>query len=161
MLDQQTHHEMWMSIALEQAEKAAQLNEVPVGAVLVDEHNQLLAKGHNQPIVSHDPTAHAEISVLREAGRKQGNYRLLDTTLYVTVEPCVMCVGAMIHARVKRLVYGAEEYKTGAIRSSCQLLDNTPFNHQIQVTSGILASDCSTILSHFFERRRLEKRLPR
>ena len=106
--------EHWMQMALEQASKGATYGEVPVGAVLVDRDNQLLAAGHNQPISSVDPTAHAEIIVLREAAKKNNNYRLIDTTLYVTLEPCVMCVGALIHARVKRIVYGAREPKTGA-----------------------------------------------
>ncbi len=148
-----------MQLALQQALLAATVNEVPVGAVLVSEQNELLAAGHNQPISSHDPTAHAEIMVLREAARNNNNYRLINTTLYVTLEPCVMCVGAMIHARVKRLVYGAVEYKTGAIQSACQLLDETQFNHQIVVESGILETQCAEILSEFFARRRAEKKL--
>lgn len=148
-----------MQLALQQAQMAAEVNEVPVGAVLVSENNELLAAGHNQPISSHDPTAHAEIMVLREAARKNNNYRLINTTLYVTLEPCVMCVGAMVHARVKRLVYGAVEYKTGAIQSACHILDDTKFNHQINIESGILATECADILSEFFTRRRIEKKI--
>ena len=147
-----------MQLALEQAHKAAALNEVPVGALLVNELNECIASGHNQPILSHDPTAHAEIIVLREAARKVNNYRLINTTLYVTLEPCVMCVGAMVHARIKRLVYAATEHKTGAIVSSCQLLDHNQFNHQIEVTSGVLQQPCADVLSQFFERRRIEKK---
>lgn len=147
-----------MQLALEQAHKAATLNEVPVGALLVNESNECIASGHNQPILSHDPTAHAEIVVLRDAARIVNNYRLINTTLYVTLEPCVMCVGAMVHARIKRLVYAATEYKTGAIVSSCQLLDNNQFNHQIEITSGVLQHSCAEVMSQFFERRRIEKK---
>jgi tRNA(adenine34) deaminase len=147
----------WMELALKQAQLAAEQGEVPVGAVLVDEDNQLLASGHNQPISSHDPTAHAEIVTLRRAAEKLNNYRLINSTLYVTLEPCVMCVGAMIHARVKRLVYGAVEYKTGAIESACQLLETTRFNHRIEVSSGVLQEQCAAILSDFFAQRRAAK----
>lgn len=153
--DVDTH---WMQLALEQAQQAAEAGEVPVGAVLVNQHNELLAAGHNQPISSHDPTAHAEIMVLRQAAKTIQNYRLIDTTLYVTLEPCVMCVGAMVHARVKRLVYGAEEYKTGAILSSCKLLDESHFNHKIEIKSGVLQQQCADIMSDFFTRRRAEKK---
>ncbi len=147
-----------MQRALEQAQLAASIDEVPVGAVLVDADQNLLAASHNQPIASHDPTAHAEIMVLREAAKTHQNYRLLDTTLYVTLEPCVMCVGAMIHARVKRLVYGAAEYKTGAITSAIALLDQAKFNHRIEVESGVMEEPCARIMSEFFSRRRLQKK---
>ncbi len=146
-----------MELALQQAQLAAEQGEVPVGAVLVDEENQLLACGHNQPISANDPTAHAEVIALREAAKKLHNYRLVNSTLYVTLEPCVMCVGAMVHARVKRLVYGAVEYKTGAIESACQLLQTTSFNHSIEVSSGVLQEPCATILSDFFAQRRAAK----
>ena len=148
-----------MQRPLEQAQLAASIDEVPVGAVLVDAEQNLLAASHNQPIATHDPTAHAEIMVLREAAKTHRNYRLLDTTLYVTLEPCVMCVGAMIHARVKRLVYGATEYKTGAITSAIALLEQASFNHQIEVTSGVLEESCASIMSEFFARRRLQKKI--
>jgi tRNA(adenine34) deaminase len=151
----------WMQLALEQAQLAAVQGEVPVGAVLVDENNQLLASGHNQPISSHDPTAHAEIVTLRRAAENLNNYRLINSTLYVTLEPCVMCVGAMIHARVKRLVYGAVEYKTGAIESACRLLETTRFNHSIDVSSGVLQEQCAAILSDFFAQRRAAKQAVR
>jgi tRNA(adenine34) deaminase len=150
-----------MELALQQARQAAELGEVPVGAILVDEADRLISAGHNQPISAHDPTAHAEIVVLRNAAQKMGNYRLVNTTLYVTLEPCVMCVGAMIHARVKRLVYGAVEYKTGAIESACQLLQTTRFNHSIEVTSGVLQHECTGILSDFFAARRAAKQAQR
>ena len=143
-----------MAVALEEARRAADAGEVPVGAVLVDARQNLLAAGHNQPISAVDPTAHAEIRVIREGARNIGNYRLVDTTLYVTLEPCVMCVGAMIHARIGRLVYGATEYKTGAIQSAARLLDDVRFNHVIEVQSGVLEQPCREILSEFFARRR-------
>ena len=148
-----------MQLALEQAQLAASLDEVPVGAVLVSAQQELIAAGHNQPISRHDPTAHAEIIVLRAAAAKIENYRLVDTTLYVTLEPCVMCVGAMMHARVGRLVYGANEYKTGAIQSACQLLEHTQFNHRIEIEAGVLQQPCAMIMSEFFARRRLQKKL--
>ncbi len=149
--------EYWMLQALQQAEKAGISGEVPVGAVLVDADNELLAAGHNQPITLQDPTAHAEIAVLRNAAALIGNYRLSGTTLYVTLEPCVMCVGAMIHARVKRLVYGAREYKTGAIESACQLFEQADFNHEIEIDSGVLEQSCAALMSDFFSMRRAEK----
>ncbi len=148
-----------MRQALQQAELAASVGEVPVGAVLVDHDNQLIASAHNQPISAHDPTAHAEIVVLRKAARIKNNYRLIDTTLYVTLEPCVMCVGALIHARVKRLVYGATEHKTGAIESACRLLQQVEFNHRLDVTGGVLQQDCADVLSAFFAHRRAQKKL--
>jgi len=149
---------VWMQLALEQAQKAAIQGEVPVGAVLVDENNQLIASAHNLPISHNDPTAHAEIGVLRLAAKKLNNYRLPKTTLYVTLEPCVMCVGAMIHSRIDRLVYGAKEYKTGAVDSVFQLLDSKSHNHHIDVTGGILEDSCSLLLTNFFKQRRLEKK---
>ncbi len=151
--------EEWMKLAIQQAEKAAELNEVPVGAVLVNQHQQLIASAHNQPISQHDPTSHAEINVLRQAAVKIKNYRLVNTTLYVTLEPCIMCVGAMLHARIDRLVYAASEYKTGAVTSKFHLLnDESAHNHKIKITSGILSDQCSLMMSEFFKRRRLEKK---
>lgn len=148
----------WMQLALGQAQLAADRGEVPVGAVLVDENTELLAASHNQPILTSDPTAHAEILVLREAALIKNNYRLNDTTLYVTLEPCVMCVGAMIHARIRRLVYGAKEYKTGAIQSACQLMDSTHFNHKFDIDAGILQGQCEKMISEFFSQRRAQKK---
>ncbi len=147
-----------MMLALDQAQKAAQRGEVPVGAVLIDEQQQFIASGHNQPILGHDPTAHAEIVALRAAAQIKQNYRLTGTTLYVTLEPCAMCVGAMIHARIKRLVYAADEHKTGAIHSTCKLLESGQFNHTIEVTSGVLDQPCADILSRFFSERRAQKK---
>lgn len=150
--------EYWMRQALQQAQKAACFDEVPVGAVLVDQSGELIASGHNQPITSVDPTAHAEIVVLRAAAKALDNYRLPDTTLYVTLEPCTMCVGAIIQARITRLVYGATEPRAGAIESALQLFENTRFNHYPQVSSGVLEQECSMCLSDFFSNKRKQKK---
>ena len=147
-----------MRRALAQAERAAELGEVPVGAVLVGADGECLAEGHNQPIRSHDPTAHAEIRVLRQAAERLQNYRLVGSTLYVTLEPCAMCVGALVHARVKRLVYGAREYKTGAIESAGQLFEHMCFNHRIEIDGGLLQEEAAQLLSDFFALRRSEKK---
>jgi tRNA(adenine34) deaminase len=147
-----------MRLALEQASIAADLNEVPVGAVLVSNDAELIATGHNQPIRSHDPTAHAEIVVLREAAQKLENYRLVGSTLFVTLEPCTMCVGALVQARVARVVYGACEPKTGAIESSQRLFETGNYNHVPLLRGGVLGEDCSALLSRFFEARRLAKK---
>ena len=144
----------WMQQALAQAQIAAERDEVPVGAVLVDAAGELIAAGHNQPISACDPSAHAEIVVLRAAAQKLGNYRLPDTTLYVTLEPCTMCVGALVHARVGRLVYGAAEPKTGAIESAQRLFETGKFNHQPELKAGVLANECSALLSQFFAKKR-------
>ena len=148
----------WMRQALVQAQIAAERDEVPVGAVLVDSAGELIAAGHNQPISASDPSAHAEIVVLRAAAQKLGNYRLPDTTLYVTLEPCTMCVGALVHARVGRLVYGAAEPKTGAIESAQRLFDTGKFNHQPELETGVLANECSALLSQFFAKKRSAKK---
>lgn len=145
--------EKWMALAFQQAELAEKINEVPVGAVLVQD-GQLIAQAHNQPIHNNDPTAHAEIQLLRQAGKKLNNYRLPNTVLYVTLEPCTMCLGAMIHARVSRVVFGAYDEKTG-VCGSCQDLSNSAcFNHAIKVKGGILADECKDLLQQFFKRRR-------
>ena len=145
--------EKWMKIALEQARFAQAKNEVPVGAILVKD-DQLIASAHNQPISNNDPTAHAEIQLLRSAGKKLNNYRLPNTTLYVTLEPCMMCLGAMIHARVSRVVFGAYDEKTGVCGSCRDLSISKCFNHQVQVQGGILESECSSLISQFFKNRR-------
>ena len=147
-----------MSEALALARQAAEKDEVPVGAVLINDNNELIASGHNQPIGASDPTAHAEIIVLREAARKLNNYRLPNTTLYVTLEPCTMCVGALVQARVKRIVYGAVEPKTGAIESAHQLFDNGNYNHKPEIEGGILTDQCSSLLSSFFHAKRILKK---
>ena len=148
----------WMRQALAQARSAAELDEVPVGAVLVDAGGELIAADHNRPISSSDPSAHAEINTLRAAAHKLGNYRLPGTTLYVTLEPCTMCVGALVHARVERLVYGATEPKTGAIESAQRLFETGEFNHRPRIEGGVLADECAALLTDFFERKRASRR---
>jgi len=145
--------EYWMHCAIQCAEQAEAEGEVPVGAVLVQE-NTLIAKGWNQVITQHDPSAHAEIQVLRAAARQQQNYRLPETTLYVTLEPCTMCAGAMIHARITRLVFGAYDPKTGIAESCEHLFDAPHHNHRIAISGGILQDACSTQLKSFFKKRR-------
>lgn len=145
--------EAWMRHALRLAQRAEMLGEVPIGAVLV-KHNQCLAEGWNSPIASHDATAHAEINALREAGTQIGNYRLVDTTLYVTLEPCVMCTGAISHARVKRLVFGAFDPKRGAVCNALNLADAEFLNHSINWQGGVLEAECSELLKAFFKVRR-------
>ena len=148
-----TEDEKWMNLAIEQALKAQDLDEVPVGAVLV-KSGVLIAKAHNQPISTNDATAHAEIQLIRAAGKKQENYRLTGTSLYVTLEPCVMCLGAMMHARIERIVYGAHDPKTGACGSSENLIDANCFNHKIDLVSGVLENECKQTLKKFFISRR-------
>jgi tRNA(adenine34) deaminase len=143
----------FMQEALAEAGSAAAAGEVPIGAVLVHD-GKILARAGNRTIRDCDPTAHAEIVALREAARLLANYRLADTTLYVTIEPCSMCAGAIIQARVPRLVYGADDPKGGAVRSCFEILSDPRLNHQVKVTSGILAADCATILQSFFSERR-------
>ena len=143
----------FMQQALEEARASAAAGEVPVGAVLVHDA-KILARSGNRTIRDCDPTAHAEMVVLREASRVLGNYRLAGTALYVTVEPCSMCAGAIIQARVPRLVYGCDDPKGGGVRSCFEILTHPRLNHQVEVTPGILASECSTILQSFFAARR-------
>jgi len=143
----------WMQYALELAKKAESLGEVPVGAVIVKD-NEIIAEGWNQPVSSHDASAHAEIIALRKAGEKLGNYRLLDTELFVTLEPCVMCVGAMIHARVSRVIYATPDPKTGALGSACDLLNALKHNHVFEVTPDVLADQSCELLQTFFRERR-------
>ncbi|ALE52225.1 adenosine deaminase [Candidatus Thioglobus autotrophicus] len=143
----------WMELAIQQAKLAKNIDEVPVGAVLVRDE-QLIASAHNQPISTNDPTAHAEIQVLRAAGKKLNNYRLPNTTLYVTLEPCTMCLGAMIHARVSRVVFGAYDPKTGVCGSCQDLATSACFNHSIKTQGGILADECKDLLQRFFKNRR-------
>lgn len=144
----------WMEHALAQAEAAAAAGEVPVGAVLVDAEGNVLAAAHNAPIASRDATAHAEIRALRAAGERVGNYRLPGTTLYVTLEPCSMCAGAIIHARVARLVYAAADPRTGATGSAIDLIHHPAHNHRVAVTGGVLAERAATQLRDFFRARR-------
>jgi tRNA(adenine34) deaminase len=143
----------FMQEALAEARSAAAAGEVPIGAVLVH-GGQILARSGNRTIRDNDPTAHAEILVLREAARRIGNYRLAGATLYVTIEPCSMCAGAAVQARVPRLVYGADDPKGGAVRTCFQILSDPRLNHQVEVTSGVLAADCAAVIQSFFSERR-------
>ncbi len=143
----------FMQQALSEARAAAAAGEIPIGAVLVHD-GKILARAGNRTIRDCDPTAHAEVVVLREAARILGNYRLADTTLYVTIEPCSMCAGAIIQARVPRLVYGADDPKGGAVRSCFEILSDPRLNHQVEVTPGVLAADCAAIIQSFFGERR-------
>ncbi len=147
--------EIFMREALAEAQLSLAQNEVPVGAVLVYQ-GKILARAHNQMISTHNATAHAEIELIRKAGILLQNYRLIDTTLYVTLEPCIMCTGAIIHARIGRVVYGAKDYKTGAVESAFQLLQHPKQNHYLSVTAGVLKAECSAMLSAFFAKRRQE-----
>ena len=144
----------FMAQAMELAAQAAQIGEVPVGALVVHE-GQIIGQGYNQTISAHDPCAHAEIMALRQAAQVIGNYRLSGCDLYVTLEPCTMCVGAIIHARIQRLVYAATEPKAGAVASQLQLLSLPHYNHIVQVESGLIADESSAMLSNFFKQRRL------
>ena len=148
-----SNDEQWMRIAIEEASLAMDKNEVPVGAVLVKD-DTLIAQAHNKPITKNDPTAHAEIQLLRKAGEQQKNYRLPESTLYVTLEPCTMCFGAMVHARIDRIVYGASDPKTGVCGSRMNLNEENFFNHKISITSGILEKESSELLKLFFKSRR-------
>lgn len=145
----------WMSQAYEQALLAQKEGEVPVGAVIVDENNHLLSVGRNAMQQSHDPTDHAEIRALREAAVALENHRLLGCTLFVTLEPCAMCAGALIHARIKRLVFAARDFKAGAAGSVYNLLQGYPLNHKVQIDEGIMQEQCAFLLSSFFKSCRL------
>ena len=145
--------EIWMEEALREAQRALAMGEVPVGAIVVRDR-RVVGRGCNQPITSNDPTAHAEILALRGAGEVIGNYRLNDCDLYVTVEPCVMCAGAITHARIHRLIYGASDPKAGAVHSVLQVLNDPKLNHQVEVASAVLAGRCMDLLQTFFRERR-------
>src|SRR3954462_13707916 len=142
-----------MRAALVLAQEGRERNEVPVGAVVVVD-GAIVGRGYNQPLGSHDPTAHAEIVAIREAARQVGNYRLTGATLYVTIEPCQMCVGAMVHARIARVVYGAPEPKAGAIESAMRAHEHPALNHRLAVTRGVLEEECRAVLQEFFRSRR-------
>ena len=146
-------HTYWMHEALTEAYKAQTLNEVPVGAVVIL-NNVIIARAYNQPITACNPVAHAEILALQAAAKNIGNYRLIDCDLYVTLEPCTMCAGALVHSRINRLIFGAYEPKAGAIVSTAQILSQPHMNHRIEVIEGVLQSECSTLLSNFFRMRR-------
>jgi tRNA(adenine34) deaminase len=148
-----TADEQFMSAALELAREARERGEVPVGAVLVMD-GEILGRGFNQPVSQNDPTAHAEIVALRQAGREAGNYRLPGSTMYVTIEPCQMCVGAMVHARVARVVYGTPEPKAGAIESAMRAHEHPSLNHRLEVTGRVLEDECRDVIQAFFKERR-------
>jgi len=143
----------FMRTAMGEARAAAEADEVPVGAILVKD-GQIVGRGNNRTIRDCDPTAHAEIVALREAARSANNYRLMGTTLYVTIEPCAMCAGAIVQARVSRVVYGADDPKGGAVRSCFEVLSHAKLNHQVEVTAGVMAEESAAILQEFFSERR-------
>ena len=145
--------EKWMQIAIREANLAKNKGEVPVGAIII-QNNRIIAKAHNSPISKNDPTAHAEVLVIRNASKKLQNYRLPGTTLYVTLEPCAMCLGAVIHARINRIVFGTSDPKSGVCSSTANLTSEAFFNHKIIVNGGILEQDCKKILQSFFKLRR-------
>ncbi|MEO1043690.1 MAG: tRNA adenosine(34) deaminase TadA [Pseudomonadota bacterium] len=149
-----TQHEDWMRRALELATEAAQREEVPVGALVIDPQGNIIAEAHNAPITEQDPTAHAEILALRRASRRLANYRLTGCTLVVTLEPCAMCAGAMSHARIGHLIYGASDKKGGAIEHGPRLFEQPTIHHRPQVTSGVLADEAGALLRGFFAARR-------
>jgi len=156
-LNQEEQDLFWMQQAYQLAQRSQEQGEVPVGALVVL-GNELIAEGWNRPIQNHDPTAHAEIMALQAAGKRLENYRLIDTTLYVTLEPCPMCAAAMVHARVARVVYAADDLKTGAATSAFQLLNSPRLNHQVEIVSGVMQEACSEMLSDFFKMRRETKK---
>lgn len=150
--------EIWMREALKAASDAAAVEEVPIGACIVDADGRILAVASNRTITNNDPTAHAEILALRAAADKIGNYRLTGTTIYTTIEPCAMCAGALVNARVKRLVYGATDEKYGAVETLFRICDSDSLNHQIEITTGVLAEECRALMQDFFRKRREEAR---
>jgi len=150
--------EFWMRRAINAAREAEQLDEVPIGACLIDAEGQVLAVAGNRTRTDCDPTAHAEILVLREGAQKIGNYRLTETILYTTIEPCAMCAGALIQARVKRLVFGAYDERFGAVESVFQICDTSSLNHQMEITKGVLAEECKMLVQNFFKRKRNQLR---
>jgi tRNA(adenine34) deaminase len=148
-----TNDELWMEEALRSAQRALEAGEVPVGAIVVRD-GAIVGRGWNRNITGHDPTAHAEIVALREAGAAVGNHRLEDCELFATIEPCPMCAGALVHARIKRLVYGADDPKAGAVQSVMQVLNHPQVNHRMEVRGGVLAGRCAELLQTFFKSRR-------
>lgn len=154
--EENQNHLKWMQYALKLAERSRDEGEVPVGAVIIKD-KKLIAEGWNQPIDRNDATAHAEIMAIRAAGKTLNNYRLPDTTLYVTLEPCTMCVGAIIHARIANVIFGAPDPKTGAAGSAVDVFSAGCHNHQVQVNGGVMKDDCGQILREFFKERRNKK----
>ncbi|MGD9138225.1 MAG: tRNA adenosine(34) deaminase TadA [Desulfobacterales bacterium] len=147
-------HENFMKIALDEAEKAGQIGEVPVGAIVVSENGKVISTAYNQPIALVDPTAHAEILAIRKAALEIKNYRLLNTTLYVTVEPCIMCMGAIVHARVSRVVYGAPDAKWGAAGSLYNYAEDDRLNHRVEIIADMCADNCRRLMQDFFHAKR-------
>ena len=154
----QVDDEFWMSKALALAQNAAEMGEVPVGAVVVLD-GKIIGQGWNQPITANDPTAHAEIVALRDAAKNIENYRLVEADLYVTLEPCSMCAGAIVHGRIRRVIYGATEPKAGVANSRQIFFGQSWLNHRVQVVSGVMAKECGEIISDFFRHRRAQKKL--
>lgn len=152
--------EKWMRYALTLAGKAEQQGEIPVGAVLVQD-DQILGEGWNMSITAHDPSSHAEMVAIRQAGKQVENYRLINTTLYVTLEPCPMCAGLLVHSRIDRLVFGASDLKTGAAGSVMNIVCHDELNHQIEVCAGVLEEECASKISNFFKMRRMQKKQER
>lgn len=151
--DMQITNDNFMIEAIEEARRAVSLGEVPIGAVVVC-GEKVIARGHNRNLLDHDPTAHAEMVAMREAGRILGNHRLGECDLFVTIEPCAMCAGAMVHARIRRLVYGASDPKAGAVQSVMQVLNHPQLNHRMEVTAGVLSADCAALMQEFFRTKR-------
>jgi len=152
-MESENQDNIYMRLALKEAEKAKEINEVPVGAIIVI-NNEVVSQSHNQSIFQNDPTSHAEINVIKDSAKVIDNYRLKNATLYVTLEPCAMCYGAIVHARITRLVFGAYDPKTGVCGSSIKLHKQECFNHTPEITGGVLEKDCSIILKDFFKKRR-------
>ena len=150
-------HEMFMVQAIIEAKKAAALTEIPVGAVVVL-NGEIIGRGFNQPISSHNPCAHAEILALQDAAKHIKNYRLVNAKLYVTIEPCTMCTGAIVHARIEQVIYGALEPKAGVVCSQMKGFEQPYFNHQVEVVAGVLAEECSQVIKDFFKMRREQKK---
>lgn len=148
-----------MRKALEAAAEAQNSDEIPIGACLINDQGELLAAAGNRTISDNDPTAHAEILVLREAARKIGNYRLTETTVYTTIEPCAMCAGALVNARIKRLVFGAKDERFGAVESVFNICNNSSLNHQMEIKSGVLAEECRALMQFFFREKRNSRKL--
>ena len=151
--------EFWMRTALAEAAEAQEIGEVPIGACLIDADGNLLASAGNRTITTSDPTAHAEILVIRAAASKIGNYRLTETVLYTTIEPCAMCAGALVNARIKRLIYGAPDERFGAVESVFRLCDSSYLNHRIEITNGVLAEECRELMQNFFRRKRSQSKI--
>ncbi len=147
-------HEHYMELALEEGRKAESAGEVPVGAIVIDERGEVIGRGFNHPISAADPAAHAEIMALRDAASRVRNYRLTGTTLYCTLEPCIMCAGAMIHARIQRIVFGAPDPKAGAAGSLYNVLSDPRLNHSLEIVRGVRLEECSAVLQNFFRSRR-------